>query len=377
MNTVLHDLQPVQCWAYRDRGIGRYTADLARAIDDVAPEHGVDVTFVVNEQLGELDRVRALGLERPVVTWDDVAGSSVDVLHTTGPMDPVPFEERRVPVDARRQVVTCYDLIPLRFPDVYLTDPLGSARYRARLGTLLAADAIVTDSESAADDLHELLGIARARLTPVGGGCDERFRPPTDSLADRLARLRREVPAVRPGFVLGPTGWDWRKNNEGLVAAYARLPIEVRRAHQLVIVAEADAEHRDRIAAWSADHGLAAGEVVLTGHVADDVLVTLYQSTDLVVLPSRYEGFGLPVVEAKRCGAVVVCGDNSALREVLLEPLARFDADDVDQLGAVMLNALTNEVFRSIVADASVCDTSWNTVAGTVVSVYEQLLGGR
>lgn len=105
MNTVLHDLQPVQCWAYRDRGIGRYTADLARAIDDVAPEHGVDVTFVVNEQLGELDRVRALGLERPVVTWDDVAGSSVDVLHTTGPMDPVPFEERRVPVDAPKGAV--------------------------------------------------------------------------------------------------------------------------------------------------------------------------------------------------------------------------------------------------------------------------------
>lgn len=378
--TVLYDLQPVQCWAYRGRGVGRYTADLARALDRLVADSGsedderLDLEFVVNESLGHLDDVAALGLTRPVRTWAELVGRTVDVLHTTGPLDPERAEFRHVPVASRRHAVTCYDLIPLIFAERYLTDPIISARYRSRLGVLAAADAVLCDSQSAADDVHRLLGVGRRRLTVIGGAADERFAPPSVPLAEIRTQLRRRLPALDARHVLAPTGWDWRKNNDGLIAAWGRLPPPVRSGRTLVIVAASEPEHRARIDAWCDAAGVDRREVVLTGHVDDDLLVQLYQAADLVVLPSRYEGFGLPVVEAAACGARVVCADNSSLSEVLLEPLARFDVDDLDQFGAVLLNGLTDVGFRQVLAAAPIAADTWSTVAARTLATYRTLL---
>src|SRR5580765_1445490 len=124
----------------------------------------------------------------------------------------VDLDQFAVPVDARRLVVTCYDLIPYRLAHVYLADARAAARYRARLAMLASADAIVTDSYSAADDLTQLVDLDRRRLHVIGAGVGAEFVVPADGAAGRLKRLAAAVPNLRQGYVLVPTGMDWRKN---------------------------------------------------------------------------------------------------------------------------------------------------------------------
>lgn len=234
--------------------------------------------------------------------FPQMRGRPVDVLHLNSPFEGLRIADFMPPVRARRVVATCYDLIPYRFPKEYLGNPLARARYRNRLALLTVADALVTDSQSAADDAAELLGVDRGRLNVIGGGVGPRFRPPDRSLAERMRALREVMPAIGPRFVLVPTGMDWRKNTMGAIEAYSRLPAQVRERHQLVLSCRLDDHHRAELDAHAERLGV-TGRVLVTGYVSDDTLVTLYQTAELVYFASVYEGFGLPVLEARRCGA--------------------------------------------------------------------------
>ena len=103
------------------------------------------------------------------------------------------------------------------------------------------------------------------------------------------------------------------------LVAWAGVDTATRAAHPLVVQCHMDPATR---AAWEDRRdGLGLAETVrFTGEVTDDELVRLMQTAALVVFPSLYEGLGLPVLEARRCGAPVVCGDNSSLRELVADP---------------------------------------------------------
>jgi glycosyltransferase involved in cell wall biosynthesis len=115
--------------------------------------------------------------------------------------------------------------------------------------------------------------------------------------------------------------------------------------------------------------------VRFTGEVTEAELVGLMRTASLVVFPSLYEGLGLPVLEARRCGAAVVCGDNSSLRELVLDPEARFDATDPSSIAETLSRFLTDPIARRDLAAQPVDPRyRWPVVAEAVVEVYRQLL---
>ena len=278
------------------------------------------------------------------------------------------------PVHARRVVVTCYDLIPRRFPLAYLANITADTRYRNRLAMLTAADAIVTDSQSAADDAAEFLGIDRRRMTVIGAGVGPGFVPPTTTLAARVQSLTAEIPGIQARFVLVPTGMDWRKNTMPAVEAYARLPVGLRDRHQLVLACRLDDHHRQQIDAQCERLGV-SGRVLVTDLVSDDTLVLLYQSAELVFFPSVHEGFGLPVLEARRCGARVICANTSALPEVLPEPEAWFNPFDVADMATVIERALTDVAFIARLGAVPDPGFDWPETARRLAAVYRAELG--
>ncbi len=217
---IVFDVQALQSEAHGGRGIGRYVFDLARTLHHEYPDV-VDV-YAWNDRLPPAPDLDRLGVGDRLVPFSELAGREVDVAHVNSPFEMLDIADFAVPVEARRLVATCYDVIPYRFADAYLTDPRGAARYRARLALLASADAVVTDSQCAADDLVELVGVDPRRITVIGAGAGEMFVPPVDTEATRLARLSDGLPTIRPGYVLVPTGMDWRKNAAGAIAAYGR-----------------------------------------------------------------------------------------------------------------------------------------------------------
>ncbi len=367
---IVFDLQAVQSIEHGERGISRFVGELASALlrRDVCP---VDV-FAWNPALPYVPRLEPFASAGLLRSYDELRGHRVDILHVTSPFESAAVASVSAPVRARRLVATCYDLIPHIFSDVYLATPGIRAWYRARLGLLLACDEVVTDSESAADDLATRLGYPRERLTSVGAGTAPEFCPPSTSMEARFDELATALEGLEPDFILVPAGPDWRKNVRGAVEAYAGLDPSLREQHQLVIASRLNEGQRADLEA----HGEALGvgdRMLLTGLVSDDQLVLLYQSAELVVFPSYYEGFGLPVLEARRCGARVVCSNAASLPEVMLEPAALFNPHVVGDITAVMTAALTDPETMLALDRARDPEFTWDVAAARLVGVYQRV----
>jgi glycosyltransferase involved in cell wall biosynthesis len=164
-----------------------------------------------------------------------------------------------------------------------------------------------------------------------------------------------------------------------MIAAYALLPPEVQTRHQLVISCKVLPDEERVLRDLAAARGL-TGELLLTGYVSDDVLVRLYQGCGLFVFPSLYEGFGLPVLEAMRCGAPVIAGDVSSLRELVRDPEARFDPTSPITLRDRMQRGVEDLEFRSRLRAVAVSESqrfTWDKVVEETLRGYRFAHGER
>jgi glycosyltransferase involved in cell wall biosynthesis len=210
---------------------------------------------------------------------------------------------------AVRTVSTVHDLNHLLVPDT-MED---ITRWSHRLwfaGDLRRADAVLANSQGTAQRLREHLGIAvEAVVTP---GLAPQFRPLSPAEAQgaesQLARL-----GIEPPYLLSVATLEPRKNVVALLRAFVALKQAGElAAHRLVLVGargwQDQALERELLAAR--EHG-----VVIAGYVPDALMPAVYAAADALVCPSLYEGYGMPVLEARACGTRVVVADVPELRE--------------------------------------------------------------
>lgn len=215
------------------------------------------------------------------------------------------------PLDfAGPMVMTLHDLTHLHYPHTQPRDRL--AEIERRIGPALErARCILTDSQFVADEISRHYGVAAARLQVAPLGYAERFHPRSaDELRGSLAALD-----LQPGAYLLCVGTlEPRKNLSQALRAYALLPAATRARFPLVIVGMAGWRGED----FAADlqRGLASGQVRLLGYLNDRALAELLAGARLLLFPSLYEGFGLPVLEAMASGVPVVLAPRAALPEV-------------------------------------------------------------
>ncbi len=375
---VVVDVRALQSPMSAERGIGRYTLDCCTTLERRHPDlvtwyvHDPDLPFHTN-----LSLLEPTGKLRPQ-GHPELLSRPVDLLHVASPWETVSIDallpEWVVP--GRTAVVaTVFDLIPMVFPEVYLTDVRVRVGFTVRADAMDVMDAIVTISDASAADVRRLLEVPAARVHVIHGGTAARFTPAAEPVAD----LRRQITDMLPpvgdrAYLLAPVGIEPRKNVDRLVQAYAQLDAGLRDRHPLVVQCAARAQDVERYAAMAHELGC-AGQIHFTGYVTDAELATWYQAAELVVFPSIYEGLGLPVLEARRCGAPVICGDNSSLREVQPDPRARFDALDVAAIHRSLHSALTDPALRAELAAAPVDRRyHWDSVADTLAGVYRRTL---
>jgi glycosyltransferase involved in cell wall biosynthesis len=367
---VIFDLVAAQSPSYRGRGIARYSIELARALAQHHPE--LLSSIVVHPELAPVDGVEDLG--RWVTSSPEWAEGSV--LHMSSVIEPeVPvrvYWPREASAHRLFTSVTLYDLIPEVFPGWYLQDPGLRRRWRCCLEVVRQADAVLTLSESTKQDTVGLLAVPEERVHVIGSGTSPVFRR-ANSRKEAFKVARKGVKGLKEGFLVYNGAFNPRKNVDGLVQGYASLPPELVKRHQLVIVCDAPPLTRNHYLVMAKQLGI-AGQLLIPGYVPEEVLVALFQSAELAVYPSLYEGYGLPVIDTMACGTPTIAGDNSSLRE-LLPREARFEATDPGAIGSAIARALTDKPFRERLTALTYAEPpSWASVADKAAVAFEELL---
>lgn len=228
-------------------------------------------------------------------------------------------------------VATHYDLIPRIFPGQYLQEPRIRDLYERALGLVRRADRVVAISHHVRREANAYLGIAPERIRVAWPIADPCFRPLPEDERERLLAPLRERLGLAGGFALTVSHVHHSKNLRTLLDAWVLLPEAARRELPLVLACDLDASEVATVQGWARERGIEPS-LRLTGFVPDEELAALYNAATLYIHPSRYEGFGLPVLEAMRCGAAVIAGNASSLPEVVGDAGALFDPESPEEL---------------------------------------------
>lgn len=270
--------------------------------------------------------------------------------------------------------VILYDLIPLINHSPYLDNPVVEAWYENKLDHLRRADLLLAISESSRQEGIRYLNFTDVECVNISTAADIHFKPEQIS-NEREAKVRQRYGLLK-SFVMYTGGIDHRKNIEGLIRAYVQLPKQLRTSHQLAIVCSIQPASRSALEQLAKKVGLKADELVLTGFVSEEDLLTLYNLCKAFVFPSWHEGFGLPALEAMCCGRAVIAANTSSLPEVIGRDDALFDPMNDTAITEKLTQVLTDDTFRSELERHGMEQAkqfSWDASANRAIVALEEL----
>jgi glycosyltransferase involved in cell wall biosynthesis len=216
---------------------------------------------------------------------------------------------------------------------------------------------VVTVSEFSRGELERIAGLEPERIVVVPGGVNERFNPTVDH-----ERVALKLNLAHP-YVLTVATNDSRKNLGALSATAAEL---ARRGIELVWAGES----RSYIAGASAAQGVRA-----LGYVDEADLPGLYAGALAFVLPSSYEGLGLPCLEAMACGVPVVAANRAALPETCGSAALMVDPDVPSEVATAVIRACTDDALRARLSKAGLRRASgltWDLAASRMHAILER-----
>ena len=372
-------------WIFSEiSGIGHYTRELLRHLLRIDRSNRYIFIFcddkIRSRFVLELDGVLPGNARAETVPYSVFAPSSqlqlprllrrwkVDVYHSTNYMIPfVAFPRDRTGKTAC--VTTIHDVIPIIFREhapLSRKSRLFPLFYRVMREAARRSDAIISVSHASANDVVKHLHISdTAKVHAIHNGVTENYTPAT-----------KPTPLqVGTKTILYVGRCDPYKNIDGLVRAFAVAKRELPFPVQLVLAGSPDPRY-PQAAEAAAQLGV-TDSVSWTGYLSDEELLRTYRGADLLAHPSRYEGFGLQILEAMACGVPVVAGTGGALAEVVAGAGLAVDPDDTNEFAARISEVLSNDGLAQSLSKKGIArakEFSWESTAVQTLKVYSQFV---
>lgn len=235
-----------------------------------------------------------------------------------------------------KSVVTIHDLIFLHFPAYYkwIDRKIYAYKYRK---ACREADRVIAISEATKRDIVSYFGIEPEKIDVVYQGCDEQFKREVPEAAMQAVRTKYALPRH---YILSVGSIEERKNLLLVVQAAARM---AEPPH--IVAVGRRTPYTALVERYAAEHGLSE-RLHICDRVAFADLPALYRMADLFVYPSRFEGFGIPMIEAACCGVPTVGATGSCLEEAGGPDAIYVDPDDPEQLADAIRRVLADEELR-------------------------------
>ena len=299
----------------------------------------------------------------PLTLSAELRKNPVDVLHvqfTAPPFCPCPA------------VVSIHDLSFEHLPETFNRRSRTQLRLTVRHSARRAAR-ILSLSEHTRQDIIETYRIEPHRVTAIPLAAPDHFHPITDN---RELQRVRQIYGIDGDYILSVGSIQPRKNLARLVRAYAllRRNRSADKLPKLVLVGKC---------AWLYDETLRALDetnikdtVVLTGYVPESDLPALYSGALCFVYPSYFEGFGLPPLEAMKCGAPVIVGNRTSLPEVVGDAALAIDPFDINAIASALKKLVNDSGLRrelSIKGQCRASEFNWRETARKTLGVYKEV----
>ena len=358
---------------YRRAGIHQYIAQVLRHLPLVTPatsyvvyaRHPADLLDLQSESL------RFAGTRWPTeqrlvrILWEQTAWplsaarDRLDLLHSMAFVTPL---LNRVP-----EVVTIYDLSFYHFAETF---PAAQRAYlqKQTARSVRGSRRVIAISEASRRDIHQFFDVPLARIETIYPGVDPGFAVLP---ADQVEAFRRRE-GLPERFLLHVGTLQPRKNIPLLLQALSRLG----RPEVSLVLVGGKGWMYDEVFELADTLGLRE-QVHFAGYAADEDLPYWYNAAAALVLPSLYEGFGMPVVEAMACGTPVVAARSSSLPEAGGDAALYFDPRDADELSAQLTAVLDDEGLAAHMRAAGLSQAStfsWPRAGQATADVYRKAL---
>jgi len=302
----------------------------------------------------------------PLTLAAELRKRPVDVLHvqfTAPPFSPCPV------------VVSVHDLSFEHLPQTFNRRSRTQLRLTVRHSVKKAAR-ILTLSEHTRRDMIETYGTSPERITAIPLAAPSYFGRVRE---ERELQRVRHIYGIEGDYILCVSSIQPRKNLPRLVSAYESLRNKrgPGKLPKLVLVGKCAWLYDETLR--SIEEGRMKDSIILTGYVPQSDLPALYSGSICFVYPSYFEGFGLPPLEAMKCGTPVIAGNRTSLPEVVGDAGILVDPFDVNAIAAAIGRLVDDPDLRQQLSVKGVARSrlfDWNETARRTLNVYKQAVGG-
>lgn len=381
------DLRPLQL-SSRVMGIGVYIRNLISSISRIDRENQYFFLVVKDEEFPDIDLVPEFQYElieipsafnpylnviKDKFTLRSVVPQhSLDLVHFTSPLElKLHFDMGKY---NNRSVLTVYDLTPLFYGNLIfrkkrrLLKPL----FHILLREIKKAGHLISISQNTKKDLIERLKIPPEKITVTHLAADDCFRHIDDEFYLNEIKSKYDFPDK---FIMYLGGFSPHKNLNSLLEAMVLLQVEYRLDTPLVIVGKTDSFHFPELEKRILELEL-TDRIHFPGFIPTVDLPAIYNLAAVFVFPSMYEGFGLPPLEAMKCGTPTIVSNTSSLPEVAGSSAIICDPRDIESLAESMHGILSSiEIAEDMKKKGIIraMDFSWKKCARETLDVYKKL----
>lgn len=364
---------------YNKTGVGYYVYNLYKEL----LKFNIDVTPTINNAsnnfIGSLSRISCqlrgfMGKYYPDslvrylgdslikgTSCNDGGISNFEIYHETS-VDHIP--DFTIP-----SVMNVYDMALFACPQFFTKGFLNYAKANVS-SNIMIAERIIVNTQFIQDEIMSLFQIQDKKIDVIPLAPSPFFRQ-LDNPRIKTERLKQ---IGEKDFILYVGTVEPRKNLKILLKAYSL--IKAKYDISLVMAGVLRDDYKHEIATCLDDFGIKEN-VVLSGYVSEETLLSLYNKAAVFVYPSLYEGFGLPPLEAMACGVPVIISDIPPLREVAGDAASAFSPKDFEELANLICKILESESLRSEMVERGIRrarEYSWEKTAALTIQTYKKAL---